>query len=106
MRGIFYINEVSDYGLYVLGKLSLVGNTKRNSILGQLDASVLSVSYSQPLRGFKRIYPGGQTRTLNARMHNVEEKEKLIEDMDNKIHSVYTAYINIQLKQMEPARRC
>ncbi|KAI3961711.1 hypothetical protein MKW98_024478, partial [Papaver atlanticum] len=52
------------------------------------------------------IYPGGQTRTLNARMHNVEEKEKLIEDMDNKIHSVYTAYINIQLKQMEPARRC
>lgn len=34
---------------------------------------------------------------LNVKMHNVEEKKKLIEEMDIKIHSSQTALISIKV---------
>ncbi|KAI3897533.1 hypothetical protein MKW92_019532 [Papaver armeniacum] len=81
-----------------LDKSQMICTDKPNGLISELQKMKLKSTQLESILE-ERI------QSLIIRMHNVEEKKKLIEEMDNKIHSLQTALINIKKEAALPMER-
>ncbi|KAI3936965.1 hypothetical protein MKX01_015180 [Papaver californicum] len=81
-----------------LGNSQMICSDKTNGLICELQKMKLKSTQLEFILE-ERI------QSLNIRMHNVEKKKKLIEGMDNKIHSLQTALVGIKKETALPMER-